>query len=93
MKNKTPQPLRVYAATCLLWLIGTFFSGPIVYGQAQALCLVEEILDGGTDAAGNMVNELRIGHSVIVSPDGKSVYAVGDDSAIVVFSRNPTTGS
>ena len=40
------------------------------------------------------VDGLEGAFELVVSPDGKNVYAVGDfDNALAVFNRNPTTGS
>lgn len=45
-------------------------------------------------AAGGAAEGLGSANCVIVSPDGKSVYATGgNDNAVVVFSRNLTTGA
>lgn len=57
------------------------------------LTFVEALEDGGTDSFGNLIEGLRVANFVIVSPDGKHVYAAGSgDDAIVVFSRDEMTG-
>jgi 6-phosphogluconolactonase (cycloisomerase 2 family) len=49
--------------------------------------------DSGADACAQSTNGLDMGHSVTVSPDGRSVYAVGvGDSALVTFDRDAATG-
>lgn len=52
------------------------------------LTFIEKYLNGNDN-----INGLNGAHSVIISQDGKSVYACGyNDNAVVAFSRNITTG-
>jgi DNA-binding beta-propeller fold protein YncE len=51
-------------------------------------------MTGASDCTGCSGTGLQTATAVAVSPDGKSVYATGADSAaVVVFSRNLTTGA
>jgi 6-phosphogluconolactonase (cycloisomerase 2 family) len=57
------------------------------------LTYVEKLKDGATDGAGNAIDDLNAPRSVMVSPDGKHVYAAAyDDDAATVFTRDGSTG-
>ena len=70
-------------------------SGILVFARNMGngvLTLVEEIFDDSLDQAGNPITELREGENIAVSPDGRHVYVVGEDDAVLVMSRNASTG-
>jgi 6-phosphogluconolactonase (cycloisomerase 2 family) len=80
----SPDGKNVYVASGNVSALGAF-SRDATTGRLQQIDLEQE---GGT-AVG-----LRGIHGVAVSPDGASVYGVGQaDSAVAVFRRNKSTGT
>ncbi|MGD9214762.1 MAG: Ig-like domain-containing protein [Desulfobacteraceae bacterium] len=83
----SPDGKHVYTASRLYTPAVAVFSRD---NSTGALTHVETIFD---DGCGGSVDGLLSVKSVIVSPDGNYVYtAAEDDSAVVVFSRDGTTG-
>ena len=81
----SPDGKHVYAAGNADDAVAVFSRDP----TTGALTLVEVHKDGEGGVEG-----LDGSHSVTVSPDGKHLYAAGaGDSAVVVFSRDSTTGA
>jgi 6-phosphogluconolactonase (cycloisomerase 2 family) len=83
--NRFRAPMSA-AIVCLLLMISLLVVSP---SSAAFLTFVELQKDGlgGVDGLDGT-------YSVAVAPDGKNVYAAGlIDSAVVVFSRNATTGA
>ena len=80
----SPDGKHVYAAGFLDNALAVFARN----AATGALSFVEYQQDG---VAG--VDGLAGAHSVAISPDGKHVFVAGfEDSAVAVFSRNPTSG-
>lgn len=83
----SPDGKHVYTASRLYTPAVAVFSRD---NSTGALTHVETIFD---DGCGGSVDGLDSVKSVIVSPDGNYVYAAGRyDAAVVVFSRDSTTG-
>ena len=85
----SPDNNHVYVASSVEDAV-TVFSRNTTTG---VLTLVEELVDGGQDAAMNALTGLDAAYEARVSPDNNQVYVVGTvDDAITVFDRNTTTG-
>jgi 6-phosphogluconolactonase (cycloisomerase 2 family) len=80
----SPDNQHLYAAGSFDRALAVFSRDP----ATGALSFVEALFNGD-----NGINGLDNVRAVVVSPDGKHVYASGYENAIVVFSRNETTGA
>lgn len=83
MNTLAPSPVKVGLFLCIAALLGA----PAV--QAQALTQVQSLGDTGGGTVGLSNTE-----QVIVSPDGRHLYAcAGNDDALAVYARHPRTGA
>lgn len=81
----SPDGKHVYTASFDDDAIATFERDPIT----GALSFIESQFDGSSPGVSGLIGP----YSVSISPDGKNLYATGaDDNALVVFSRDETTG-
>lgn len=80
----SPDNKHLYAAGAFDRALAVFSRDP----ATGALSFVEAHFNGDNGVSG--LDNVR---AVVVSPDGKHVYASGYENAVVVFSRNATTGA
>jgi 6-phosphogluconolactonase (cycloisomerase 2 family) len=69
----------------------SIFARDIISGRVT---FVESLRNGGTDQNGNILRGMGTVYSVLISHDGRFLYATGrNDDAVVVFARDPESGS
>jgi 6-phosphogluconolactonase (cycloisomerase 2 family) len=79
-----------------LYTANQFSNGISIFARdmiSGRVTFVESLRDGGTDADGNTLRGLGTTYSLVISADGRFLYATGrNDDAVVTFARDSASG-